>query len=606
MSSNNSCKIIFYFPTQTEIYLIGEFNNWGRDKANLHKYQFNSENFPIYKFDAKDLAHKTAYLIHVDGKNYVDPRSVFFNKEMHSIFWDFASPDSYQIKSKSLNFKNKSNIIVQSDLPGLISWYRAEKSEFKNLLGQEIPKDKYYKFIAQSGIIDKIKNLGFNMIQFLPTSKSIDGDNWKFRYLSGYPFSINDDWGNPDEYREMIDAFHEQGVGIIHDAIYSHFPHKKYTMNGNFDFICNLPDFFRGDDTSWGTKRYNYADKNVRDFLVDSATHFIDDYKIDGFRIDNVDGILRFGESGDGADRPGSREFLRELNTKIYEKNPNAVVNFEAHYFKDDNAKRLIGDLDEDKLNLGATAYSSSREAFFFQSEYMIKSAPLIKVSRIKEILEDKVWGESNSCIGEFHNHDAAAGLMEGRATGSYAYDAIIRNDHHLHYHAIGKIKVMETIVSLCLEGRCLDLIQTFLMQTGTFEHDSTIHWYLEMIEANQALLNFKREINKIMLDPDFSPKEVSSRKLINVDEDNKVLVFEKGDHLIFINLSADMIPEYEFKVSDFKIKDCFELIFNSDEFKYCGSGRSMYEDKYFVEKNNMLKLGWISAYEILVFRKVD
>jgi hypothetical protein len=60
------------------------------------------------------------------------------------------------------------------------------------------------------------------------------------------------------------------------------------------------------------------------------------------------------------------------------------------------------------------------------------------------------------------------------------------------HHHAIGKIKVMEAYISFCMEGRTLDLVQTFLLQPGTFEHDSSIRWYLTFNPVNRHLLNYK------------------------------------------------------------------------------------------------------------------
>jgi 1,4-alpha-glucan branching enzyme len=297
-------------------------------------------------------------------------------------------------------------------------------------------------------------------------------------------------------------------------------------------------------------------------------------YKIDGFRIDNVDGIIRYGDNGEGDERPYGRVFLKELNSQIYTYNPTALIHYEAHYYYEDNAKMLVAPINSGPRALGATAYNSSRLTYFFHTQYMPKSVEEVSLWKFKHITDEMEWGGSNSTVADFHNHDAAAGLMEGRATGSYAYDAMMVKNPANHPHAVGKIKIMEAFISCFREGRTLDLLQTFLLQSGTFEHDSSVQWYLSFNQANKNLLNFKKELNLLMDNPAFWPCNVDKRKYLNVDDESKILVVERKSEserfIIILNFSAWKHHNYKIGLTT---NNDYEVIFNSDMFEYSGMG---------------------------------
>jgi hypothetical protein len=184
----------------------------------------------------------------------------------------------------------------------------------------------------------------------------------------------------------------------------------------------------------------------------------------------------------------------------------------------------------------------------------MPKSVEQISVWRFEHIREEKEWGRSNATIADFHNHDAAAGLMAERATGSYAYDALILKRPELAFHAQGKIKVMEAIIAFACEGRLLDLAQSFLLQLGTFEHDSSIHWNLLNEKASKEMTNYKKQVNELLQKhPAFWPENTLYRNYANVDEQSKVLVIKRVDKTqgtkeqiyTVINLSSKHFNEY-------------------------------------------------------------
>lgn len=610
-----------------EIFIVGEFNNWGDlEDVNLEKYKLqDSVGEGFYKVTLRGLKHGDEYLFYskVNKTFKFDPATVYLSKRGNSVIWDFERKNAVRIDLASEDLiKLRKNLlegslrILQTELFGLVKHYRSSNQKgFHGKLGSEIPKKKLYKFIAESGVIDEICDLGFNAVQFLPLTRSIDGNNWKFRYLVVFPFAIDERFGTPDDFIEMINAFHKKGLGVIGDCVVSHFPSENFQVKGQTQDSTGLDiwkdkeneSVYLGEKTSWGTKRPRYEQIQIRNFFIESSLFYLTKYGLDGLRIDNVDGILRHGDNGDGEDRLGGRDFLRELNSRIYNLNPYAIVNFEAHFFYDDNAKWLVAPLESGKKALGATAYNSSRLTYFFHTDFMISDVSKVNLWRIKYIAEEKEWGKSNSTIADFHNHDAASGLMEGRCTGSYCYDAMMSQNPNNHLHALGKIKVMEALIAFGTEGRILDLLQSFLLQMGSFEHDTSIHWYLTFNQASKALLNFKKEINSILENEAFWAKNANNRKFLNIDDTNKVIVIERGTGLednnkesknasanfsnetwvIVINMSS--WTHWNYKVGIRK-EGTYKVIMNSDLFEFAGQGLISYFDSFASSKSNFFE----------------
>ncbi|MCA9496003.1 MAG: alpha amylase C-terminal domain-containing protein [Nanoarchaeota archaeon] len=610
----------------SQIYVVGDFNDWEEDLKKLDDYKLFKDEYGVFaSIELDNFKHKMAYKFILvqdfEIKYLQDPAGVYFDDFGNTIFWDFGCPDSYKQKCDFVDTLHRSTKILQTDLPGLISHFANKKG----VCGKDIDEHDYYNFISDSGVIEEIKNLGFNTVQFLPFAQSIDGNNWKFRYLVPFQFAVQKNWGNPDDFARMIDEFHKAGIAIIGDFVLGHLPFKDYEIFGQTckhnglhawvkDDLCSY--VFMKEETMWGTIRPDFDNEFVRNFFVSSCLHFMKYYKIDGFRIDNVDGIIRYGPNGDGDERPNGRRFLRELNSQIYSYNPYALIHFEAHYFFGDNAKMLVHPIEYDDRALGATAYNESRLTYFFHRDYMLKAVEEVSVWKFKELIDEKEWGQSSSTVSDFHNHDAAAGLMEMRATGSYAYDTMTCTSPQNHFHALGKIKVMEAIISFLQEGRTLDLLQTFLLQTGTFEHDSSIHWHLTFNEVSRNMVAFKRAVNLLMDDPSFWPMFTKNRQLLNLDEKNKVLVFERSasynngesNYVIIVNISSFTHRNYKVGL---KSNFDYEVVLNSDEFKYAGLGVASYplvlknQKSYNFELlDREVNLGVLAPYGVVVLRE--
>ncbi len=607
-----------------DIYIIGQFNSWGDNAEKLEKYRLKNDN-GVSSIIIDEILHKDEYKFLIKdsrSKNVMylcDPATTYFADNGNSVFWDFESNSSYKLKYDFVDLKKKAVKVIQTDLFGLISNFKDENLQIGYSLGDK----NTYKFIRTSGVIKKIKEMGFNVVQFLPFNQCIDGNNWKLRYLIPFHYAIQKNWGDVDEFLMMIDEFHKEGIAVMMDLVIGHVPYKDYKIfmheSNNFGVHAWLKEnnemLYLKDETFWGTKRIDFDNSNVRKFYTEIAVFFMKNYRIDSFRIDNIDGIIRYGANGDGNERENGRTFLRETNKLIYSYNPSAIINYEAHYYYGDNSKMLVADIDSNPRALGATCYNSSRLTYYFHTDYMFLSADKNSVWPIKHVIDEQEWGKSNSTMADFHNHDAAAGLMSMRCTGAYAYNCMVKSETKNSIHAIGKIKVMEAIISFCCEGRTLDLLQTFLLQEGTFEHNSAIDW--SMIEKNQIshdLVGFKTKINKILDDEAFAPINVKNRKILNIDDKNKVVVVsrssDKDNFVVIINTSNWNFFNYKVGLLS---KNDYVVIFNSDQKKYAGIKDVSIEGEILVNQKSCnfeklereIELFELRPYEVIVLKEI-
>ena len=199
---------------------------------------------------------------------------------LNSIFWDHDHPNAYRMQTTSVDLRGKFPIIAEEEAYELVRHWRDPR-------GQVGPRSvaETYKFIAESGVIDELKRMGYNAIEFLPFNPSVDGPQWDRRYLVFDLFGPNSRYGTPDECKQMMDAFNQAGIAVIMDAVAGH-----YTDQGNagirdigpvgiHNFKKNDGRNLFGDQRSpWGTYRYDYNNPSVRRFLIDGLVSNLKHY----------------------------------------------------------------------------------------------------------------------------------------------------------------------------------------------------------------------------------------------------------------------------------------------------------------------------------------
>ena len=176
-------------------------------------------------------------------------------------------------------------------------------------------------------LADHVTELGFTHIELLPVAEHPYTPSWGYQ-VSGY-FAPTSRFGTPDDFRAFVDRMHQRGVGVIVDWVPAHFPKDDWSL-GRFDgtALYEHADPRQGEHPDWGTYVFNFGRNEVRNFLVANALYWLEEFHIDGLRVDAVASMLYLDYSReDGEWLPnehGGREnleaisFLQETNTVVH------------------------------------------------------------------------------------------------------------------------------------------------------------------------------------------------------------------------------------------------------------------------------------------------
>jgi 1,4-alpha-glucan branching enzyme len=180
-----------------------------------------------------------------------------------------------------------------------------------------------------------VTGLGFTHVEFLPVAEHPFGGSWGYQVTSYYAPSAR--FGTPDEFRYLVDRLHQAGIGVILDWVPAHFPRDDWALAA-FDGtpLYEHADPQRGEHPDWGTLIFDYGRPEVRNFLVANALYWLEEFHVDGLRVDAVASMLYLDYSRKAGqwvpNQLGGREnleavaFLREANATCYRKHPGIMM----------------------------------------------------------------------------------------------------------------------------------------------------------------------------------------------------------------------------------------------------------------------------------------
>lgn len=163
-------------------------------------------------------------------------------------------------------------------------------------------------------LVAYVEHLGFTHVEFMPLTEHPFIGSWGYQG-SGY-FAPTSRYGSPDDLKALIDAFHQAGIGVILDWVPGHFCTDAWAL-GAFDGTPVFEDDTSAAHPEWGTYYFDYTKPFVRAFLIASALSWLEEFHVDGIRVDAVATVL---------ERPDAADFLRELNTLCYLRNPGIAM----------------------------------------------------------------------------------------------------------------------------------------------------------------------------------------------------------------------------------------------------------------------------------------
>ncbi|MGW4371084.1 1,4-alpha-glucan branching protein GlgB [Nocardia takedensis] len=210
---------------------------------------------------------------------------------------------------------------------------RAPMSVYEVHLGSWRPGLSYRELADQ--LVDYVTATGYTHVELLPVSEHPFGGSWGYQVTSYYAPTAR--FGSPDDFRFFVDRMHAAGIGVLLDWVPAHFPRDEWAL-ARLDGtpLYEHPDPRRGEQLDWGTYIFDFGRNEVRNFLIANARYWVEEFHIDGLRVDAVASMLYLDYSrGEGQWEPnahGGREnleavaFLRALNDSLHRDHPGIIT----------------------------------------------------------------------------------------------------------------------------------------------------------------------------------------------------------------------------------------------------------------------------------------
>ena len=315
-------------PNADGVRVVGDFNNWD---GRLHQMRrlgtsgvweiFVPELGPgaLYKYEM----HRRGGLPFLKADPYALSAEVppATSSVVFECSYEFTDREWMERRAAADHLRRPLNVYEVH----LGSWRRIVEEGNRSLTYRE----------TAPALADYCERMGFTHVEFLPLKGYPYGGSWGYQVANYYAPTAR--YGNPDDFRFLIDHLHNRGIGVIMDWVPAHFPKDVWAL-GRFDgtALYEHADPRLGEHPEWGTFIFNYGRNEVRNFLIANALFWLRECHVDGLRVDAVASMLYLDYSREAGqwvtNKYGGREnleavsFIRELNEVVHREQPGVIT----------------------------------------------------------------------------------------------------------------------------------------------------------------------------------------------------------------------------------------------------------------------------------------
>ena len=549
-------------PTAKAVSVVGDFNYWlegehplnvrwdasgiwegfipGLEQGTLYKYKIHSHNHDIKTEKADPFARlcetppKTASVVWSPNHKWKDSKWMETRADHNSLDKPYSV---YEVH--------------------LGSWKRNKDNQFLSYV--ELAED----------LVAYVKEMNFTHVEFMPVMEYPYDPSWGYQ-LTGY-FAPTSRFGKPEDFMLLVDALHQNGIGVILDWVPSHFPEDAHGL-GNFDgsHLYEHPDRRRGYHPDWKSLIFNYGRNEVRAFLISNALFWLDQYHIDGLRVDAVASMLYLDYSREeGEWEPniyGNNEnleaisFIRELNTEVYGNYPGVqTIAEESTSFS----------MVSKPVSIGGLGFGMKwMMGWMHDTLEYFKKEPIYRRHHQNDLTFSMTYAFTENFMLPF-SHDEVV----------YGKQSLLYRMPGDEWQRFGNLRLLFGYM-FTHPGANLIFMGGEFGQSSEWNFQQSLDWHLLQYDFHKGVQQLIKDLNTLyreypaLYEKQFSPE--GFQWIDYGDAENSVLTYirkgnaKKDDLIVACNFTP--VPRENYRIGVPKTRQLKE-IFNSDAEKYGGSG---------------------------------
>ena len=549
-------------PTAKSVSVVGDFNNW---QSHDHQLNVRWDESGIWEGFIPGIEKGTLYKYNIHSNNFgvvtekADPFAKFCEHppKTASVVWeaDYTWKDKKWMDTRETkNGLDKPYSVYEVHLG---SWKRNENNDFLS-----------YKELAED-LVKYVKDMGFTHVEFMPIMEFPYDPSWGYQ-LTGY-FAPTSRFGNPEEFKLLVDKLHQSGIGVILDWVPSHFPEDAHGL-GFFDgsHLYEHPDRRRGYHPDWKSLIFNYGRNEVRAFLISNAIFWLDQYHVDGLRVDAVASMLYLDYSREeGEWEPnmyGNNEnleaisFIRELNESVY-------GSFSGVQMIAEESTAFSGV--SKPVNLGGLGFGMKwMMGWMHDTLEFFNKEPIYRRHHLNDITFSMTYAFTENFMLPF-SHDEVV----------YGKKSLLYRMPGDEWQQFANLRLLYGYM-FTHPGANLIFMGGEFGQSSEWNFNQSLDWHLTQYDFHSGIQKLIKDLNKIyktfpaLYEKQFSPE--GFQWIDYGDAENSVLTYirkgndEKNDLIMAANFTP--VPRENYRIGIPKTGSLKE-IFNSDAKKYGGSG---------------------------------
>lgn len=528
-------------PNATAVFVVGDFNEWHQETIPL----FHEEN-GYWSVDVPEanVGDEYKYFLKTPAGNFMrnDP---YARQLTNSVGNSVVHNPQFDWENDDFQMPNWNEMVI----------YEMHVGTFN--VTQEGKVGDFYSVIER---LDFLKALGINVIELMPVAEFPGGYSWG--YNPAHPFAVEEEYGGPNGLKALIKAAHSHGIAVILDVVYNHFGPTDMDL-WQFDGWSEngLGGIYFYNDwrakTPWGDTRPDYGRPEVRQYIRDNALMWLEDYRLDGLRMDMIPFMRNVNADGNpNNDLQEGYALIQWINGEIREKFPHKFTVAEDLH----NLHAITSPIEQ-----GGLGYSSQWDAEFVHPMRAIIIAISDRERDMNTVATSLLHRYNNDAFQRViytESHDEVAN-GKARVVQEIAGQEDVDTWYAKKRSTLGAALVMTAPgIPMIFQGQAI-------MEDRWFDDADPIDW--GQFSDYKGITKLYRDLIQLRLNSTQSTRGLTGQhtEILHLDNDRKIIAFHRwmeggtrDSTVVIMNFSYQSIDAYKI---NFPYEGAWKIRFNSD-----------------------------------------